>query len=388
MFKLLTGIFVKNRENTGDPKVRKSYATLASIYGICLNIILFIAKFIAGTISGSMAITADAFNNLSDAGSSVITFFGFMLSGKRPDRKHPYGYGRIEYITGFIISALILLVGVELGISSVNKIITPEPIEVSIVPVIIMIASILVKFYMFTYNRSTGKKINSQALSATATDSLTDSIATAVTLISMGLVYFFHINVDGWAGLLVSLFIIYAGITSAIDTISPLLGQPPEEELVKEIEATSMKYEAVKGIHDLMIHDYGPGRLIISLHCEVDGENDMYRIHDEIDNLETELNEKFNCVATIHMDPIESNNSVVGEMREKVADKVKELYADATVHDFRMVPGPTHTNLIFDAVLPMSEKDKDSDAKEKIEELIKNDWDGYFAVVHIDRSYL
>lgn len=388
MFKLLTKIFIKNSENVSDIKVRQNYATLSSIYGIVLNVLLFIGKYIAGAISGSVAIIADAFNNLSDAGSSVITLLGFLLAGKKPDKYHPFGHGRIEYLTGLIISAIIIVVGVELGISSVKKIISPEPVEVSLIPVLIMVAAILVKFYMFTYNRSVGKKIGSAALIATATDSLTDCIATLVTLISIGIAFFFKINVDGIAGLLVSLFILYAGISSIKDTLSPLLGQPPEQELVDEIEKCVLAHPEVKGIHDLIVHDYGPGRLMISLHAEVDGDGDIFELHDAIDLAEKDLDEKFNCLSTIHMDPIESNNPEVVNLRHMALEKINELYPIATIHDFRIVPGPTHTNLIFDCVLSMDEKDSDEDAAKKISDHIHGACPEYYAVVKIDRSYV
>lgn len=388
MFKLLTKIFIKDSENVSDVKVRGKYATLSSIYGIALNVLLFIGKYIAGAISGSVAIIADAFNNLSDAGSSVITLLGFLLAGKKPDKYHPFGHGRIEYLTGLIISAIIIVVGVELGISSVKKIISPEPIEVSLVPVLIMVAAILVKFYMYTYNHSLGKKINSAALQATATDSLSDCIATLVTLISIGISFFFKINVDGIAGLLVSLFILYAGISSIKDTVSPLLGQPPEAELVADIEKCVLAHPEIKGIHDLIVHDYGPGRLMISLHAEVDGNGDVFELHDAIDCAENDLNDKFNCISTIHMDPIESNNPKVEKLREDTLVKVRELYPDSTIHDFRMVPGPTHTNLIFDCVLSMNDKDSDEEARKKISDHIHSSWPEYFAVIKIDRSYV
>ena len=389
MFKLLTKLFVKNSENVSDVKVRQNYASLSSIYGIVLNVLLFIGKYIAGSISGSVAIIADAFNNLSDASSSVITLLGFLLAGKKPDKYHPFGHGRIEYLTGLIISAIIIAVGADLGISSVKKIISPEPVEISLIPVLIMVAAILVKFYMYTYNHSIGKKINSAALLATATDCLTDCIATLVTLISIGIAFFFKINVDGIAGLLVSLFILYAGISSIKDTLSPLLGAPPEPELVEEIEKSVLSHPEIKGIHDLIVHDYGPGRLMISLHAEVDGNGDknIFELHDTIDLAENELNEKFNCLSTIHMDPIESNNPEVIALRAKTLEKIKELYPDCSIHDFRIVPGPTHTNLIFDCVLSMDDKDSDDDARKKISDHIHNSWPEYFTVIKIDRSY-
>lgn len=388
MYKLLVKLLVKNKNDLQKPEVRTAYATLSSGLGIFLNILLFGAKYLAGVISGSMAIIADAFNNLSDAGSSIITFIGFKLAGKKPDRKHPFGYGRVEYISGFIISAIIVVVGLELGISSIQKIISPEVMSHDILPVIIMCLAILVKLYMFLYNRYAGKTIDSAALKATATDSLTDCIATFVTIISIVLHILFDINIDGYAGVLVSLFILYAGITSAINTISPLLGQPPEKELVEGIEELVMTYPQVKGIHDLMVHDYGPGRLIVSLHAEVDGNCDIFEVHDAIDLAEMKLAEVFNCLATIHMDPIESNNSEVQKMKEKVLNVVKTVYPDACIHDFRMVPGTTHTNLIFDALLPIDCKDSNDEAREKLETAIHSTMGDYYGVVHIDRNYV
>ncbi len=388
MFRLLIRLFIKDKDNTGDPAVRRSYATLASIYGICINVILFGAKYFAGVISASVAVTADAFNNLSDAASSVITLIGFRLSGKRADPKHPFGHGRIEYLAGFIVSAIIIVVGGELGISSIKKIIHPEPIEAGLVPAVIMGAAILVKFYMFTYNRYAGKRISSEALKATASDSLTDCIATAVTLISMGLAYFFNINIDGWAGILVSIFILYAGITSAIDTVSPLLGQAPDPELVKGIEKTVMEYPDIIGIHDMIVHDYGPGRVYVSLHAEVDGKGDIFELHDAIDNAEHEISERFNCLATIHMDPIDADNEMLTGKKDDILNAVRSIYPEATIHDLRMVPGPTHTNLVFDVVLPADCKDNDDEANKKITEKVDSLWEDCFSVIQIDRSYV
>ena len=388
MFQFLVKKFITDYMNTDDPAVRRSYATVSSIYGIFLNILLFAGKYIAGTVSGSTAIIADAFNNLSDAGSSVISFIGFRLAGKKPDKDHPFGHGRMEYIAGFIISSVIVVVGIELCIESIKKIVDPQPIIPGLLSAAIMIAAILVKLYMFLYNRSVGKKISSAALIATATDSLTDCLATLAALFSMGLVYFFGINIDGWAGALVSLFVIYAGITSAKDTLSPLLGQAPDRELVEGIEQIVMSHPEVKGIHDLIINDYGPGRLIISLHAEVDGKENIFTIHDAIDLAERELSERYNCIATIHMDPIESDDSEIQQMKHQVLEAIKPFYPDVTIHDFRLVPGNTHSNLIFDAVLPGDCTDSDETAQKKISEAVSSINENYFAVVHIDRSFV
>ena len=388
MFRLLAKLFIKNNKDYGDPNVRHSYSVLSAVYGICLNVIMFAAKYFAGIISGSLSITADAVNNLSDAGSSFIALIGFKLANKRADPKHPFGHGRLEYITGFVVSAVIVLAGGELCLASINKIIEPTRVTPGILPAAIMGASILVKFYMFIYNRSTGKRIESVALKAVAADSLTDCIATFVAIISMGLVYFFNINVDGWAGVLVSLFILYAGITSAMDTVSPLIGQAPDKELIDGVEATVMAHPEVTGIHDMIVHDYGPGRIYISLHAEVDGKGNIYDLHDAIDLAERELAEKYNCLATIHMDPIDADNEELADKRTKILEAVRSIYPLADIHDLRMVPGPTHTKVIFDVLLPADEKDRNEAAAKKITEKVDAVWDDCNAVVNIDRSYV
>ncbi|MGI5977746.1 MAG: cation diffusion facilitator family transporter [Candidatus Limivicinus sp.] len=388
MLKLLTKLFIKDSENVHDGRVRRAYGTLCGVYGIVLNVILFAGKYFAGLISGSVAIIADAFNNLSDAGSSVITLLGFAIAGKKPDPRHPFGHGRAEYLTGLVLSALIIMMGLELGKSSVEKIINPTPVEAGLLPALILVASILVKFYMSMYNRSIGKKINSAAMQATATDSLSDSVSTLVVLISMGISYFFHVNIDAWAGLAVAVFICFAGYSAMKDTLSPLLGQAPDRELVDEIVKIVMSYPEVRGIHDLIVHDYGPGRLIISLHAEVDGHGDMFELHDAIDRAELELKNKLGCLATIHMDPIEIENAVLDIHRNGVAELIKEKVSpEITIHDFRMVPGRTHTNLIFDAVAPANCRLTDEELEEKIEKLVHETWDDHYAVVTIDHAY-
>ena len=389
MLKLLTKIFIKDSENVTDSKVRSAYGTLCGCYGIFLNIVLFAGKLFAGTISGSVAITADAFNNLSDAGSSVITLLGFALSNRKPDPDHPFGHGRVEYLTGLIISALIILMGFELGKSSIEKIISPEPISVGVLPAIILVASILIKFYMSMYNRAIGKKINSSAMQATATDSLSDSISTAVVLLSMIITWIFKINIDGFAGLAVAIFICIAGISAAKETLSPLLGQAPDPELVSGIESTVMAHDEIKGIHDLIVHDYGPGRLFASLHAEVDGHSNFFDAHDVIDRIEYEIRQKYSCLTTIHLDPIESDNEEVSALRKQIGNEIKNaMDSSITIHDFRVVPGPTHTNVIFDAVLPADYRLKDSEAASLIKKLVLENHPNHIAVVNIDRAYV
>ena len=388
MIKLLTKLFIKDHENVANAAVRRAYGTMCSLYGIFLNLLLFAGKYFAGVISGSVAITADAFNNLSDAGSSIITLLGFAIAGKKPDLDHPFGHGRAEYLAGLALSAVIILMGFELAKSSFDKILHPEPINTGLLPALILVCSILVKFYMCLYNRSVGKKINSAAMQATAVDSLSDSVATTVVLLSMGIAYFFHVNIDGYAGLLVAVFIIYAGFNAAKDTVSPLLGQAPDPEFVQQIADIVTAHPEVVGIHDLVVHDYGPGRVMVSLHAEVRGDGNIFDLHDAIDTAETELKEQLGCIATIHMDPIEADNTEVSQMRAAVSEKLKELDNVISIHDFRMVPGPTHTNLIFDAVVPADYPKSDEELAANIRQQIHQAWPDRYAVVTIDHSYI
>lgn len=387
MITLLVKLFIKERDNTDAPKVRRAYGILCSLAGIFLNILLFAGKYFAGIVSGSIAITADAFNNLSDAGSSLITLIGFKFSGLKADSEHPFGHGRIEYLSGFGVAVMILLMGFELAKSSISKIIHPETVDSSMLTVMILIIAICIKFYMAFYNRSIGKKINSSAMNATAIDSLSDSLATTVVLLSVLILRLTDINIDGYSGLLVALFIIYAGFHSAKDTISPLLGQPADPELVKKIHDIVMAHDEIIGIHDLLVHDYGPGRLMISLHGEVSGDGNIFELHDAIDRIENELNEKLHCEAVIHMDPVEVNNACITETKNLLAEKIKALDSGITIHDFRMVTGPTHTNLIFDAVIPFDSHLSDEEAREKIMELVDREFENCVAVVKIDKKY-
>lgn len=388
MISLLARLFIKNYRNYADADVRRSYGTLCGTVGICLNILLFAGKYFAGTLSGSIAIVADSFNNLSDAGSSLITLLGFRLAGKKPDPDHPYGHGRIEYISAFIVSFLILLMGFELAKSSFQKILAPEPVQVGWLPAVILIVSICVKIYMFLYNRAVGKKIDSSAMTATATDSLSDAIATTVVLLSMIIANFFNVNIDGYAGLLVACFILYAGYSAAKDTLAPLLGTAPDPEFVERVNEIVMAHPEVIGIHDLVVHDYGPGRKMVTLHTEVDGKGDFFTLHDAIDNIERELTAECGCHATIHMDPIESDNPEVLAMKEAVATLVKRIDPAITIHDFRVVPGKTHTNVIFDAVVPPGLPMTEEAVAERIRLLVADAYPNHYAVVDIDQSYV
>lgn len=388
MITLLAKMFIKNKENVKNEKVRRQYGVLSSIVGISLNIILFLIKYLAGVISGSIAITADAFNNLSDAGSSVITLIGFQFSGKKPDAEHPFGHGRFEYISGFIVSMAIILVGFELAKSSFTKILTPSMIESSNLAILILVISIGVKLYMYTYNTRIGKKIESETMKATALDSFSDSIATLVVLLSMIVMRKTGVLIDGWSGMVVAIFILYTGYSAAKDTLSPLLGQVPDPKLVQQIEEIVMSHEEVSGIHDLIVHDYGPGRLMISLHGEVAGDGDIFKLHDAIDRIENELNTKLGCEAVIHMDPIVVNDEQVIRMREQIEEKIKAISPEISIHDFRLIKGPTHTNVIFDAVVPFKFTLSDEEVKSQIETMIRTNWTHCHPVIKVDKSYV
>lgn len=387
MITLLARWLIKNRNDVNDGEVRRKYGVLCGAAGIVLNLFLFAVKGMAGILSGSISIAADAFNNLSDAGSSLITLVGFRLAGQKPDPQHPFGHGRFEYISGLLVSMLILLMGFELGKSSVEKILHPEEVAFDWLTAVILTVSIAVKIYMALYNRSVGKKIRSAAMLATMTDSLGDAVATAVVLAATAVGHFTGLNIDGYCGVAVALMIFIAGFRSARETISPLLGQPPEPEFVKSIEETVTKYPDVAGIHDLIVNDYGPGRKIVSLHAEVPANADIWEAHDMIDNIEQEITATLGCIAVIHMDPIKTDDETTLTMRKEIAEAVKSLHPGITIHDFRAVPGPTHTNVIFDAVLPFDSTLTEEEAREKICQLISEKYDAVRAVIQIDRSY-
>ena len=389
MTDLLSRLFIKDRKNTASPKVRGAYGMLFGAVGIFLNIILFGFKLAAGLISGSIAITADALNNIADSGSSAVTLIGFKLAGKKPDPTHPFGHGRIEYISGLIVSMAILLMGFELGLTSVQKIFNPGEIEFSLTIIIILAVSIAVKLGMFFDGLHISKLIDSPAIKATAKDSISDAVTTSVVLISAVLSRFTDFNADAWGGCVVALFILYSGFGAAKDTISPLLGQKPDEKLVNNINDIVLSSPAVLGVHDLIVHDYGPGRLIVSLHAEVSASADILETHDLIDNIERELAEKLGCHAVIHMDPIVTDDESIAETRDKVTALLKEhIDGRLSIHDFRMVIGPTHTNLIFDVVVPFDIKIGDGELEREISVLIKTIDENYFAVIDFDRAYV
>ena len=386
MISLLARLFLKT-EGRDEAALRKEYGILCGAVGIALNVLLFAGKFFAGTLSGSIAITADAFNNLSDAGSSFVTLLGFQLAGQKPDSDHPFGHGRIEYLSGLAVSMLILLMGFELAKSSLDKILHPAPVDSSWLVIAILCVSIAVKLYMSFYNRSLGKKLNAPAMLATAADSLSDSVATTAVLIATLVGRFSGLMIDGWCGILVAAFILWSGFNAAKDTINPLLGTPPTHEFVDQIKHLVMAHPAIIGIHDLIVHDYGPGRVMISLHAEVSASENVLELHDEIDNVESELREKLGCEAVIHMDPIVTDDGITEETRERVAALVHCIDDAINIHDFRMVAGPSHTNVIFDAVVPYGFRLTDSEVEEKIKTAVRTLDGNYFAVVKLERSY-
>lgn len=386
MISLLARLFLMPGEQD-QAALRKGYGILCGAVGIGLNVLLFLGKFFAGSIAGSIAITADAFNNLSDAGSSFVTLLGFQLAGQKPDAGHPFGHGRFEYLSGLAVSVLILLMGFELAKSSVVKILHPAPVDFSWLVVAILCVSVAVKLYMAFYNRRLGKKLDSAAMLATAADSLSDSIATLAVLAATLVGHFTNLMIDGWVGILVALFILWSGFHAAKDTIDPLLGTPPTHEFVEQIRQLVLAHPAIIGIHDLIVHDYGPGRVMISLHAEVSASENMLDIHDEIDNVENELREHLGCEAVIHMDPIVTDDGVTEETRRRVAALVHCIDDAISIHDFRMVPGPTHTNVIFDAVVPFHFRLTDAEVEEKIKTAVRALDGSYFAVVKVERSY-
>ena len=389
MVAILLILFVKNKDDINNPMVRQKYGMLCGITGIVLNVLLFLGKFLAGTLSHSISIMADAFNNLSDAGSSVVTLVGFKMAGAKPDVGHPYGHGRIEYITGFIVSGAILVMAFELIKSSIDKIIHPAFVECSVLSVGILVISILVKLYMAFYNYRIGRKLDSAAMRATATDSMSDACATSVVLIGIAIGEFTGLKVDGWCGVLVGVFIFYAGISAAKETLNPLLGQPPEAKFVEQIEEIVLAHEEICGMHDLLVHDYGPGRCMISLHAEVPAEGDILVLHDVVDDAEMELQRELNCDAVIHMDPVVTKDTYILELRGKIEELIKEIDDIITMHDFRVVLKQIHTKLLFDVVVPYGYRLSDEELQALIQSRIGEAFEEeYVVVVQVDKSYV
>ena len=384
----LVRLFIKDCDNVTDPAVRERYGILSGAVGIALNLLLSAGKLFAGLMTGSISITADAFNNLSDAGSSVVTLVGFKLAGQKADDGHPFGHGRMEYLAGLLVSLMILLVGVELGRSSIGKILHPEAVDFSLVSTGILAASILVKLWMGQFNRGLGRKIGSAAMAATAADSLSDAVATAAVLAGTLVNRFAHVNIDGWVGLAVAVFILRSGWGAAKDTINPLLGASPDPELVRQLRELVLSHPQVVGIHDMIIHDYGPGRRLCSFHAEVPQDADILAAHDAIDHIEREIQEKFGIETTVHMDPIATDDEKVTQLRARVAALAQAVEPEMTIHDFRVVEGPTHTNVIFDAVVPHRCRLSDQEVRERLSRAVTALDSAYQAVIQIDRAYV
>lgn len=379
---------VPDYKNTGDRVVRRRYGTLSGAVGILLNLLLFGGKLCAGLLTGAISVTADAFNNLSDAASSVATLVGFRLAGQKEDADHPFGHGRAEYLAGLAVSALILLVGVELGKSSVEKILHPEQTHLTVLTVIILAASICVKLWMGWFNAALSRRIRSETLRATATDSRADAVATGAVLLGLLLSEVFRYPLDGWVGVLVALLILKAGIDSAKSTLDPLLGQPPEPEEVHAIEELILSHAPIEGIHDLVIHDYGPGRRMMSVHAEVPETADLMTVHDVIDHVERELRSQFGMEAVIHMDPVQTGNPMVDELKALTQKMAAEVHPALTIHDFRITSGPMFTNLIFDLVVPFEVKLTEKEVRERLTEKLMSVDPSYRVVIDVDRTFV
>jgi len=379
--------FVKDYQNVKDPAVRERYGTLSGAVGIFLNLMISLGKFTAGVITSSVAVTADAFNNLSDAASSLVTLVGFRLAGQKADDDHPFGHGRIEYLAGLAVSVAILLVGLELAKSAVGKILHPEAVSFSPLSAGILAASILVKLWMYVFNRTLSRRIESAAMAATAADSLSDCVATSAVLLGLLAGHFADLSIDGWVGVVVAAFVFKTGWEAAKDTISPLLGQPPDPALVSGIRETVLEHPEVRGVHDLIVHDYGPGHIMASLHAEVSIDADMAATHDVIDNIERELGSKYHIMATIHMDPIATDDSLVNARRDEMLELARQIDPEITLHDFRMTEGPTHTNLIFDLVVPRKCPMSDGEVRQEMARLARVRNSRYLTVIQIDHPY-
>ena len=370
-----------------SPEVRRRAGTIAGGVGILLNILLFLGKLIAGLVSSSVAMVADAVNNLSDAATSVVTLAGFRLAGQAADAEHPFGHGRIEYVSGLIVSLAILLMGVEVGRSALDSLLHPAPVQTSPVSLAILAAAIAVKLWMFGFNRALGRAIGSAAMEATAADSLSDMASTAVVLLSALLGQAVDLPIDGLAGLAVAVLILKTGWDSARSTLDPLLGQPMDPELAADIDKLVLSHDKILGIHDLVYHDYGPGRAMMSFHAEVPADGDMLELHDLIDHIERELKAKHHIEAVIHMDPVVRDERTDG-LRRQVSDLAQALDPALSIHDFRITPGPCHTNLIFDVVVPYGFRLTDGQVRVELEKGIKQLSPRYFPVIQVDHSYV
>ena len=385
MTNLLVRLFVKDRDNLADRDVRNAYGRLSGLVGIFTNVILVLGKLFIGAISGSIAIIADAFNNITDVVSSVLTVAGFKLASKPPDKGHPYGHGRYEYVTGLLIAFLTLVVALEFIKTSILRILNPSPISFSWVALIILVISILTKIWLAVFNTKLGKKIDSTAMAATALDSMSDVGATSVTLIALILSKFTSFPVDGFAGILVALFILYSGVNIARETLDLLIGKRPDRKLIDEIEKRVVSYDGIIGIHDVMVHNYGPGSYIATAHAEVSAAGNMLELHDVIDCVEKDIFEELQVHLTLHMDPIDVEDARTIELRDQVLAIVQSIGPKMSIHDFRMVSGESHTNLIFDVAVPWGCELSDENIKKEIQEKISSMNKKYYLVMEIDK---
>ncbi|MCR5508291.1 MAG: cation diffusion facilitator family transporter [Lachnospiraceae bacterium] len=388
MVSLFIRLLVSNYNNTSDERVRQGYGVVCGGMGIVLNILLCCVKAFIGMMSGSIAIITDAVNNLTDAGSSLISIVSFKMAGRKPDPEHPFGHGRIEYVAGLIISIIIIVLGVEMGKTSVTRIIDPIDIYTTKSVFLCLEISIGVKIYMYLYNKRFGDRIQSPAMLATAVDSFTDAIATTGVLLSVIVFEYSGIVIDGWCGLVVSIFIIYSGITSVKATVDPLLGSKPDPEYVKVIEKYVLAQKDVLGMHDLIIHNYGPGRSMISLHVEVPANADIVEAHDSVDNIERKLKEVLNCECVIHMDPIVTDSALTSKMRDYTEIVVNKVDPSLRIHDFRMVRGTTHTNLIFDLEIPHGLPMSDEAVVDKVRQLVSELPGNHYALINVSKPYV
>ncbi len=387
MTNLLIKLFIKDND-VSNLETRGKYGMLSSATGIVVNILLSIVKLVIGIIANSISIISDALNNITDVGSSVVTMIGFKISQKKIDKDHPWGHGRMEYITAFIVDIIILMVGFELLKSSIDKIIHPELPAVNNVTIIILVIAVLTKLWLFLFYKKIAKTIDSNAIKGNAYDSISDSVSTLVVLISAVVAKLCGISIDGYASLIVSVFILFTGYKAIKETVDLLLGMKPDPEFIKDIEEEAKKYDMISGIHDIMVHDYGPGRKIVSFHAEVPADGDICKVHDIIDQMEQDLFEKFNCITTIHMDPIVVDNKEINDMKDFTEKIVKELNPEFSIHDFRMTDGGKRVNLIFDLVVP---RDKEYDKEEiikNVQQKIHEKGKKYFAVIKVETSYI
>lgn len=388
MTDFLIKLFIKNKDNPTNPVVRSKYASLSGFTGIIVNVFLFIVKLVVGILAASVAIIADAFNNIADAGSSIVTLIGFRLSSKHVDKEHPMGHGRIEYVAGFIVDMLILLVGFELLTSSFEKILTPTLPTASTLTFVLLGVAILVKLWLFFFYRKIGNTIDSSAIKAAAADSLSDCGATALVLVSAFIAKKWGIAIDGYAGLVVAALILYAGYQAAKETIDLLLGTPPTPEFIQSIYDFVGNYSEIVGIHDVMVHDYGPGRQIMSFHAEIPSDYDVNLAHEIIDQLERDMHQEFGAIVTVHLDPIAVNDVEVNEMRMFAIHCMNEIDETFTLHDFRMTKGDKYTNLIFDLVVPVDCKIDEHEAAKLVADKIKEYNPNCFAVIKAEHPFV